>query len=108
MKTAYKVRAKNSLSFLKFNYLTVHGVLILIIMLSLLQLYVSDRFVTEGKKIKDAELQTDTLRAENQTLQNKIEKLSSLRNIQIQAQALGFVKIDKVRYLDEPFTVASR
>lgn len=108
MKTANKIGTRSSLKFLKFNYLTARGILVIVILLSLFQLYVSNRFVTEGQSIKEAEAQTEMLKSENLKIQNQIEGLSSLRNIQTQASKMGFVKIDKVRYLAEPVIVASR
>lgn len=103
-----KSKRKLSLPIVKFNTLPLQGVLILIIALSLLQLYVSNRFVTEGEKIKAANDQIKELKMENLALEDRIQQLSSLSYLEEQARAMGFIKIDKVEYLTGPAIIASR
>lgn len=103
-----KPRRKLNIQFFKYNYLTLKGIFILIMLLSILQLYVSNRFVTEGEKIKQAQDQAKLVKSENLSLEDKIQELSSLSYLEKQAIDLGFVKVNKVEYLISPAVIASR
>ena len=92
---------------LKFNHLTLKGVVIVLVILSLVQLYISNNFVTDGEKIKEAISRAEVLEEENSNLTNKVQQLSSFSYIEKQARDLGFSKIEKVEYLDKITTIAS-
>ena len=104
-----KLRRKITVpSFLQFNHLTLKGVIIILVLLSALQLYISNNFVSEGEKIKTSQTQAEALEAENLRLVNQMQQASSLSHIEKLAQEAGFVKIQKIEYLGPEVTVASR
>lgn len=92
---------------LKFNHLTLKGVTVILVILSLIQLYISNNFVTDGEKIKEATSRAESLEEENSNLTNQVQQLSSLSFIEKQAKEAGFSKIEKIEYLDKTRTVAT-
>jgi hypothetical protein len=104
-----RVRRKLILpSLYRFNHFTIRGVLIVVVILSLFQLYISNKFVTEGEKINKDQLRASALEEENLLLKNEIQKISSLKYIEEKALSLGFGKIEKIEYLDQSDVFASR
>jgi hypothetical protein len=90
------------------NHLTLKGVLIIMGILALFQLYISNNFVSEGEKIKNIQTKAQELESENLRLQNQIQQRSSLSFIEKQASERGFSKIQKVEYVNPEVSVASR
>ncbi len=100
-------REVNLPKILKFNHLTLKGVVVILVVLSLIQLYISNNFVTDGEKIKKAITEAEVLEEENSNLINQIQQLSSFSYIEKQAYSAGFSKIEKIEYLDKTTIIAS-
>ena len=92
---------------LKFNQLTLKGVVVILVILSLVQLYISNNFVTDGGKIKEDTTQAELLEEENSNLINQIQQISAFSYIEKQAMENGFTKIEKLEYLDKTTIIAS-
>lgn len=79
----------------------------ILVILSLVQLYISNNFVTGGEKIKEAISLAEKLEEENSNLVNQIQQISSFSYIEKQAKELGFSKVEKLEYLDKTTIIAS-
>lgn len=61
---------------------------------------------TSGAELSDFQREKDRLLQENQDLERQIIRLSSLRNLEKDAESLGFIKPQKVIYITEDQVVA--
>jgi len=81
-------------------------VILVVITLSLVQIFISHSLSTTGEKIKLQELKIDELNRKNQVLFQEIGDLGSLAKISSQASELGFVRTSQVVHLPLQVPVA--
>ena len=80
--------------------------LFFILLLALVQIYVSYRLATAGKQVAGLENEALKIRDENQELQEEISYLGSLAVVSEKAHQLGFKTTQEVVYLTPEVPVA--
>ena len=80
--------------------------LFFILLLALVQIYVSHRLATAGKLVAELENETLKIRDENQKLREEISHLGSLSVVFEKAHKLGFKTTKEVVYLTPEVPVA--
>lgn len=71
-------------------------------LLSLAQLWATNRLATQGEELKELQLAAVRIEAENQVLTNQVTTLGSLTRIASDSAALGFVEVGEYLYLSPP------
>lgn len=105
------MNAKTFLLYKIFSSKFLLGILIvLVISLTFSQLLIANAFSEKGSDLRNIERKIEFLIKDNQQLRNQIGKQSSLKNIEKQAQDLGFITLDKsnIDYLSDPTLVLNR
>lgn len=74
--------------------------LIAIVSVVVLEIWVMNRLSTYGEKIGEIEHAIESLRLENQILENKVAQKSSLYQLKKYGANLGLDKIKKIEYID--------
>lgn len=77
-----------------------------IIILAVIQVVISNRLASFGKKISNLSIQTKQLTLENERIKKKIASSSALISLTQKAGELGFNQKISVEYLDELYSVA--
>lgn len=67
--------------------------------LTLVQIWVSNTVVSYGEKFEKLSYLEQTLKMENQILENEIAKRASLTNLATKSAELGFYKQDSIQYI---------
>lgn len=75
------------------------SVSISLLMLALVQIWVSNTVVSYGEKFENLSYLEKTLKMENQLLENEIASKASLTNIATESAELGFRKLDSIQYI---------
>lgn len=78
----------------------------IIIILSLVQLYISHSLAAAGEKVGLLETKARQLEFQNAILEEEIAKVGSLNNVSAEAEKLGLVKSDRVIHLTPQMPVA--
>lgn len=79
----------------KLVYLSFFGIFILIV----IQVWASNTIVTYGDRLERISLLQQSLRMQNQILENEIAGRAALTSIASESAMLGFSKPDKVQYI---------
>ncbi|MBI2011836.1 hypothetical protein HYS91_03635 [Candidatus Daviesbacteria bacterium] len=77
------------------------SLIVVTIVAALIQIWVVNRLSTYGEQIISLEKSANVLELENKVLRNKLDKASSLKEINILARNLGFESIKKIEYLQD-------
>lgn len=80
----------------------------LVVILSVLQIIISNRLSHFGKKISELTQKTNEISLENERIKKKIASSSSLTTLSFKAKELGLTKKTEVIYLDKLFPVAQK
>lgn len=83
-----------------------YTIFILVGVLAVLQVVVSNRLSSYGKKIDTLSKQTNELLLTNERIKKKIASSSALTNLTQKAKELGFTQKAETYYLDELYSVA--
>ena len=70
-----------------------------VIVLSVIELIVSNQFVGSGKLIRSVDISIDAIRSENEQLQQQVASASSLLTIHAKAKEVGFIDPKPSQYL---------
>lgn len=70
-----------------------------LLVLTLVQIWVSNTVVSYGEKFEELSLLEQTLKMENQILENEIAKRTSLTNLATKSAELGFYKLESIQYI---------
>lgn len=70
-----------------------------VIVLSVIELIVSNQFVGSGKLIRSVDISIDAIRSENEQLQQQVASASSLLTIHSRAMEIGFIDPKPSQYL---------
>lgn len=81
-------------------------VFFLVLILSVLQIIISNRLASYGKKISKLSDQTKEMNLANERIKKKIASSSALTTLTAKAKDLGFTQKANVIYLDELYSVA--
>jgi len=81
-------------------------VALLVLVLALVQLFISYRLATAGEIVSQLELKADQIKQKNVLLEEEISRQGSLAQISQKAQEQGFVKNSQVLYLTPEIPVA--
>lgn len=81
-------------------------IIIFVIMLSLVQVFISNSFSTKGILLNDIESKIKSYKKENAFLNEKLLLVSSFTNISSQASQLGFVTEKSYVSLTSPLPLA--
>ncbi len=67
--------------------------------LALVQIWVSNTLVSYGEKFNQLSSLEQSLKTENQILENEIAKRASLTNLATKSAELGFSKVESIQYI---------
>lgn len=70
-----------------------------LLLLTLVEIWISNTIVSYGEKFEKLSSLQQTLNLENQILENEIAKHTSLSTIASKSAALGFSKLDSIKYI---------
>lgn len=77
-----------------------------VLVLALVQLFISHRLATAGEKVEQFEIRTVQIEQENSLLKEKIGQMGALSRISQEAKKLGLVRTSKILYLTSQIPVA--
>ena len=80
---------------------------VIFVLVTILEIWLVNRLSTYGEKLSQIKLSQAILITQNQILENKLAKASSLNDLEKTATQLGFVESQSIDYL-KPQAVASR
>jgi type VI protein secretion system component VasK len=86
----------------------IGGVLFVLAVLAVVQLWAANRLATQGTALADLEARARLVEEENQELNNRLTYFSSLARIASDSARLGLTEADRVVYLSPPPALASR
>lgn len=78
----------------------------LVLLLCLIQLFISHRLAVAGEEVKKLEIKAAQIEKENVFLEEEISSMGSLSRIYQEAERLGFVRTSSVLYLTSQIPVA--
>ncbi|MBI2019894.1 hypothetical protein HYS94_00530 [Candidatus Daviesbacteria bacterium] len=79
------------------KYVVLGGITLFILIL--IEIWVSNTMVSFGEKLVSINNLKNTIKLENQILQNEIAKYSSLTNVATESSKLGFSKPESIQYI---------
>lgn len=88
------------------NYPLTFVIIGLVIILSLIQLFISHRLATTGEIVKKLEAQASQIEQENALLEEEISQMGSLTEVSQKAEQLGLVRTSNILYLTSQIPVA--
>lgn len=88
------------------NYRLTFVVMGLVLILSLIQLFISHRLASAGGIVKNFEIKADRIERENAFLEEEISKMGSLSEVSQKAQNLGLTRTSSILYLTSQIPVA--
>lgn len=78
----------------------------LVLILCLIQLFISHRLATAGEKVAELEVRAAQIEAENNLLEEEISQMGALSRVSQEAAKLGLVRTSSVLYLTSQIPVA--
>lgn len=81
-------------------------ILTLVIVLSLIQLFISHRLATAGERVKEFEIRAVQIKEENNLLEEEVSQMGALSRVSQEAEKLGLVRASNVLYLTSQIPVA--
>lgn len=81
-------------------------ILVVVIFLSLVQLFISHNLATSGERVRSLEAEIDLLEKENNRLSAEINQIASLSRIANEAEKMGLTKATQVLHLTPEIPVA--
>ncbi len=78
----------------------------LVLVLCLIQLFISHRLATSGEKVAELEVRAAQIEAENNLLEEEISQMGALSRVSQEAEKLGLVRTSNVLYLTSQIPVA--
>jgi cell division protein FtsL len=78
----------------------------LVLILSLVQLFISHRLATSGERVKEFEVRADQIKEENALLEEEVGQMGSLSRVSREAEKLGLVRTSSILYLTSQIPVA--
>lgn len=81
-------------------------ILVVVIFLSLVQLFISHNLATSGERVRSLEAEIDLLEKENNQLSAEINQIASLSRIANEAEKMGLTKATQVLHLTPEIPVA--
>lgn len=103
-----KIRKEKIIQHHKRYKLIITVVLMIVISFSLVQVYVSNRLVAAGEKVKRLEIVLEKLNLENESLQKEIMTETSLTKIKEKTEAIGMVTNPKLIHIGIPESVVMK
>lgn len=91
---------------MKKPVLTIGMLIVVILVLSVVKTFVSNRILTSGTALSEAQDRINAYKLENTLLSEKLYSLSSLTNISIEADRMGFVEEKTSFVLSNPVPIA--
>lgn len=81
-------------------------ILVMVIFLSLVQLFISHNLATSGEKVRSLETEISLLERENNKLSAEINQMASLSRIANEAEKMGLIEAARVLRLTPEIPVA--
>lgn len=78
----------------------------LVLILCLIQLFISHRLATTGEVVKEFEIKTSKIEKENALLREEITQIGSLTAVSQKAEQLSLVRTSSILYLTSQIPVA--
>lgn len=78
----------------------------LVLVLCLIQLFISHRLATAGEKVKEFEVRAGQIKEENNLLEEEISQMGALSRVSQEAEKLGLVRTSNILYLTSQIPVA--
>lgn len=88
------------------NYRLTLMVICLVLILCLIQLFISHRLATTGQVVKEFELKAAKIEQENKLLEEEISQKGSLTVVSQKAEQLGLTRTTSILYLTSQIPVA--
>ena len=78
----------------------------LVLVLCLVQLFISHRLATSGERVREFEVRAEQIKTENNLLEEEISQMGALSRISQEAEELGLVRTSNILYLTSQIPVA--
>ena len=72
---------------------------VIAVVLAVVQIVLVNQSAGTGKTVRTVDITVDTLRKENELLEQRVASASSLATISVKARDMGFVEPDKTQFL---------